>query len=161
MFMVYDKQAADSELSLLPQVPAKDDKGEDILRNGNPYPESRNHRYIGVRTGNIRNAVARDTRLPLIGYTDDRFPSMLSALVKLKLIKKSRWSGKKWVKDRYYYTLTKDGETIWGEIEKYKKTTMSKLLFCLKDLDRGFVGRDDRLVEKFGLILEIDDVDPD
>ena len=100
MFMVYDKQEAYSELNLLPQVPTKDDKGEDILRDGKPVTEARNHRYIGVRQGDIRNASANDTRQPLIGYTDDRFPSMLSALVKLKLIKKSRWGRKKWRQDR-------------------------------------------------------------
>ena len=118
MFMVYDKQEAVAELRMLPQVPAKDDKGEDILRNGKPVTEARNHRYIGVRQADMKKASANDTRLPLIAYTDNRFGSMLSALVKLKLIKKSRWGKKKWGQDRYYYTLTKDGETIWGELMK-------------------------------------------
>ena len=129
-FMMHDKHVADRELK---------EKGK-----------ARNHTYIGVRKADIRSALGPDGTL--IGAGDVRFERMLYELEKLKLIEKNDWTSKRWTQSHRYYTLTEDGKKIWDELQKLKKDKISKLLYCLKDLDGMFERNSGKmLVEKFNL----------
>ena len=107
---------------------------------------AKNRFYPGVRKSDIRNALGPNG--PLIGAGDVRLGRMLDELEKLNLVEITRWSGKKRSHDRIYYTLTEGGKEIWDELQKLKKEKISKLLYCLKDLDGVFQRNSGMRLEK-------------
>ncbi len=97
------------------------------------------YKYCGVRDVDIRNAegISGKTLLGNNPRGDYRLRLILNELLEHGMIKRTEVSFKK-KRPSNYYTLTPDGEDFYVFIQDLLAKPIGKLLFCLKDQDKGY-----------------------